>query len=90
MPLDGEYAFNRGLTPRELARVLRVSPDRVRAWIQSGELRAINTATTRCGKPRYVIMPRHVAEFERRRLVSIPPKTARRKRQQDVTDYYPD
>jgi hypothetical protein len=27
-----------GRTPNELARVLRVSPDRVRRWIMNGEL----------------------------------------------------
>ena len=44
MPLDPPAHLpaggDRGMTPRELARVLRVSPDRVRAWIASGELGA--------------------------------------------------
>jgi hypothetical protein len=80
-----------GRTPNELARVLRVSPDRIRAWIKSGELGAINTAPTRCGKPRYVILPHHLAAFERGRQATTDPKPApRRKRQQGMVDYFPD
>jgi excisionase family DNA binding protein len=41
----------RGLTVREVARRYRVSPDKVRAWIRRGELAAVNTASTLCGKP---------------------------------------
>jgi len=46
-----------GLTPREVAKLLRVNADRVRGWIKSGELRALNVATARCGRPRFVIYP---------------------------------
>jgi excisionase family DNA binding protein len=77
-----------GLTLREAARMLRVSPDRIRAWIVAGELGAVNVATTRCGKPRLVILPAHLAEWERRR-VSPPPRPRRRRRTRDV-DFYPD
>jgi excisionase family DNA binding protein len=81
----------RGHTPAELARLLRVSPDRVRAWIKSGELGAIDTATHRCGKPRYVILPHHLAEFERRRAAATPAgKPAPRRRRLVAVDYYPD
>jgi excisionase family DNA binding protein len=82
----------RGYTPRELARVLRVSPDRVRAWIQAGELGAIDTARNRCGRPRYVILPHHLAEFEQRRRAATPaPKPPpRRRRLPAVIDFYPD
>jgi excisionase family DNA binding protein len=79
----------RGYTPRELARLLRVSPDRVRSWIAAGELGAIDTARHRCSKPRYVILPQHVEEFLRRRSASPAPKPRRRKRTCAV-DYYPD
>jgi hypothetical protein len=81
----------RGLTPNEVARLIRVSPDRVRAWIKSGELGAIDTAPHRCGKPRYVILPGHLAEFERRRRAATPAaKPAPRRRRAPVKDYYPD
>jgi hypothetical protein len=80
----------RGWTPRELASIIRVSPDRVRAWIVSGELGAINTAPHRCGKPRYIILPHHVAEFERKRAAAAPPKSPRRRRQAaGVIDFFP-
>jgi excisionase family DNA binding protein len=81
----------RGYTPRELARLLRVSADRVRAWIASGELGAINTAPHRCGRPRYVVLPHHLAEWEKRRQVTTAPKPApRRKHQAEIIDFYPD
>ena len=80
----------RGYTPAELARLLRVSPDRIRAWIHSGELKAINTASTRCGKPRYVILPAHLEEFERLHAAAPPPKPVRRKKLIGMVDYFPD
>jgi hypothetical protein len=80
----------RGLTPNELARVLRVSPDRIRAWIKAGQLQAINTASTVCGRPRYVVLPHHLAEFEARRLAGSPPKPPRRRRAAAQIDFYPD
>jgi excisionase family DNA binding protein len=83
-------ATGHGHTPRELARLLRVSPDRVRAWIAAGELGAIDTARHRCGRPRYVILPHHLAEFEATRRAAPPPKPARRKRRSLETDFYPD
>jgi excisionase family DNA binding protein len=83
----------RGYTPREAARVLRASPDKVRALIQSGHLAAINMATPGARKPRYVILPEHLAEFARSRRVVAMPATApatRRKRTTGGIDYYPD
>jgi excisionase family DNA binding protein len=78
------------LTRREVAKLLRVSPDKVMGWIRSGELPAINTASVRCGKPRYVILPHHLAEFERRRQAASPPGPQRRRRQPAAIDFYPD
>jgi len=43
--LTAAVAEPRGHTPAELARLLRVSPDRVRAWIANGELGALNLGT---------------------------------------------
>jgi excisionase family DNA binding protein len=80
----------RGHTVRELAKVLRVSPDKVRGWIARGELGAINTAAARCGKPRYVILPHHLAEFEGRHAAAQPAEPVRRKRRTVAVDYYPD
>jgi excisionase family DNA binding protein len=79
------------MTPRELARLLRVSPDRIRAWIASGELPALNVARHRCGRPKYIIMPWHLAEWGRSRQAAAPPRPRRsRRRPAGWTDYYPD
>jgi excisionase family DNA binding protein len=77
----------RGYTPRELARILRISPDKVRALIRSGELGA--TSKLRCGKPRFVVLPHHLAEFEKGRRISPAAKPAPRpKRLRDMVDYF--
>lgn len=79
-----------GLTVREVARRYRVSEDKVRAWIRSGELRAINTAAVACGKSRWVIPPEALPEFERRRAAGpTHPAPRRRQRQQGAIDFYP-
>jgi Helix-turn-helix domain len=80
----------RGLTVADVAARYRVSPDKVRGWIKRGELRAINTAAVQCGKPRFVIPPEALPEFERRRSAALPPKPARRRRPPEMHDFYPD
>jgi hypothetical protein len=69
--------------------MLRVSPDKVRRWIDRGELGAVNTAETRCGKPRWVILPHHLEQFERGRQAS-PPAKASRRRERPPLDYFPE
>jgi transposase len=78
-----------GLTVADLACRYRVSPDKVRTWINRGELRAVNTATALCGRPRWVVSPDALAEFERRRAAGPPPKPPRRPRRPVQIDYYP-
>lgn len=68
-----------GLTPREVGKLLRIGPDRVRAMILRGELGAVNTAPTLCGKPRFIVLPHHLREFEQRRAAATP-ATPRRRR----------
>jgi excisionase family DNA binding protein len=81
----------RGFTVRDVAQRFRVSPDKVRRWICSGELRAVNVASTLCGKPLWRITPEAVEEFEKLRGSVPPPKPAnRRKRAKDFIDFYPD
>ena len=79
-----------GLTVRDVARRYRVGEDKVRAWIKTGELAAINTAATLCAKPRFVITVEAIQRFEAKRTVCPPPKVKRRRRQSEVKDYYPD
>jgi hypothetical protein len=83
--------MEKGLTVRDVASRYRVSPDKIRTWIRQGRLQAINTATFLCGKPRFVILPHHLSEFEKERAAGPPPKPPRRKRlPSDFIDYYPD
>ena len=84
-------SLQRGLTVADVARRYRVSPDKVRGWIKRGELSAINTASSRCGKPRYVIMPESLERFELGRQAATPPSPApRRRRQPGMVDFYPE
>jgi excisionase family DNA binding protein len=77
------------MTPRELARWLRVGVSRVRTWIRDGELPAVNVADP--GRPpRYVVLPEHLAAFlGGRRTTAPPPKPARRRKRTSAIDYYP-
>ena len=79
-----------GMTVSEVARRLRVSPDKIRSWIASGELQAVNIAAALCGKPRFVILPEHLAAFVNRRAAAAPKPPPRRRRRADVIDFYPD
>jgi transposase len=80
-----------GLTVADVARRYRVSPDKVRQWIKRGELSAINAATALCGKPRWVVPPESLVQFERRRRSEQPaPHTRRRRKRTGEVDYYPD
>jgi transposase len=79
----------RGYTVADLANRFRVSPDRVRAWVRSGRLKALNVADARCGRPRFVVTPEAVAEFERQAAAATPPIPPRRKRRSAAIDYFP-
>jgi hypothetical protein len=79
-----------GLTPNEVAKRLRVNADKVRAWIKCGKLDAINTASAKCGKPRWVVTPEALARFEASQKPEAPPIPAPRcKRQRGMVDYFP-
>ena len=79
-----------GLTPREVARYLRVSPDRVRSWIKAGVLRALNTAPSKLGKPRFIILPADLEQFAARQEARPAAPTKRRsKKHTPIVDYYP-
>lgn len=90
MPTDTTPAPGRGLTVADVARRYRVSPDRVRAWIARGELRALNTRDVRNGRPRWLIPPEALADFERGRVALAPPPKPPRRKPVAPKDYYPD
>jgi len=83
-------ALDAGMTVPELSRLLRVSCDKIRLWIVRGELRALNTAGARTARPRYIVLPAHLAEFERSRSAAPPPKRARKRKRPPQVDYFPD
>jgi hypothetical protein len=58
-----------------VARRYRVGEDKVRGWIARGELRAINTTSQLCGRPRWTIPAEALAAFEQRRAGSPLPRT---------------
>ena len=78
------------LTPPQVAERFGVSPDKVRAWIASGELAATNVATRPSGRPRWRISAAALAAFEAARQGERPtPKPRRRrKRQPDVIQFF--
>lgn len=79
------------LTVQEVARRYRVSPDKVRGWITRGELKAINTASALCARPRWVVTPEALRDFERARQGCAPtPKAQRKRREPHLIDFYPD
>ena len=77
-------------TPPELAELWGVSPDKVRAWIHSGELQAVNQAAKQGGRPRYRISRKAIEKFEARRSVQqeVARPRKRRKPADDVTEYF--
>ena len=85
---DASYAA--GLTVRDLARRYRVGEDKIRGWIRCGEMRAVNTATALCGRPRWVVSPDALAEFERRRVSGPIPQPKRPRKKTGIVDYFPD
>ena len=78
------------LSPPELARRWGVSAEKVRTWVRTGELKAVNGATRPGERPRFLIDIVDLAEFEARRLVVATPAAPRRRRRRDigVTKYF--
>lgn len=77
-----------GLTTKEVAQRFRVSQLKVRGWIRAGKLKAIDTAEPG-RKPRFVVLPEALAEFERSRSTAPLPKVPKRKRAGGI-DFFPD
>ena len=79
-----------GLTTSDVARRFRVSEDKVRAWLATGELLGVNTSSSLAARPRWVVSHEALLEFEKRRSSAPPPKPPRRrKKRSNEVDYYP-
>jgi len=68
-------------TPPEVAARYGVKPSKILGWIRSGELAAMNLATSLSGRPRFRITAEALAEFEARRTVApvVKPKARPRR-----------
>jgi excisionase family DNA binding protein len=77
---NGQADPAHGMTVGQVAKYLRIGEDRVRQMIKSGELGALNTAYERGAKPRYVVLPRHLRDWEQQHEVSPEPRQAPRRR----------
>ena len=62
-------------SPDDIATRYSVKASKVLAWINSGELRAVNITTRRGVKPRWKIDPITLAAFENSRASKPSPKT---------------
>lgn len=72
------------LTPSEVAKILKVSPETVIGWIRKAELRAVNVGSgTR--RSRFRVSKESLDEFLRLREVQPPaPRQSRRRRTEPV------
>ncbi len=78
------------LTVPQLARLWAVDPHKIRCWILSGELKAINGAKDpNSRRPRYLIDVADIRAFEEAREVipACPHPRARRNRRSTVKQY---
>ena len=65
------------LTPPQVAKRLRVSPEKVIHWIRTGKLAGINIAESAL-RPRFRVSAESLEAFEVARAVIPPTKTPRR------------
>ena len=72
-------------TTTDVAQILQLTTDAVRARIASGELRAIDVATPGSVRPRYRVTEEQLRDYVDSRKTSPLPK---RKRQVVVQDYF--
>jgi len=89
MPEQTDGTLATGYTVADLARRFRVGEDKIRRWILSGELKALNVASSLCGRPRFVVTANALAEFEKRRTAGPPPKAPRRRKRVTGEDFFP-
>jgi len=62
----------RPLTVPEVARFLRVRPNKVLSWIRSGRLRGYNVAERENGQPKYRVNPDDLQAFQQQRAITRP------------------
>lgn len=81
--------LERMLTPPQVAHRLGVKVERVRNWIRSGELQAVDLASRSSTRPRFRVDPVALALFEQRRRVGTEPVPSRaRTRSPEIIEFF--
>lgn len=70
----------RTYTPAEIREMLRVSDEKVYAWIESGEMAAFNVAGKKATRPRYRIEESALRDFINMKSVNAMPTATTRRR----------
>ena len=70
----------KAMTPMQYAKTLGIDVETVRNWIRSGELAAVNTASSPAKKVRWRITMAAVADFEKRRSNRVKAQPEHRNR----------
>ena len=89
--MSRDIALGTMMTPPQVGRRCQVSADKVRGWIASGELRAVDLAARRGGQPRWRIDPVDLEAFLARRAainVTQTKAAGKRGRAADVIQFY--
>jgi len=76
------------LSPPQIAKQLGIDPAKIIAWINSGQLNAINVAENLAGRPRYRVSSQALEDFLRRRSTSPAPQPVRRRKALFQRKYY--
>ncbi len=74
---DVVQAGERPLTVPEVAKFLRVRPNKVLSWIRSGRLRGYNITERENGRPKYRVNPSDLNDFVSRRCPTRPTSPGR-------------
>lgn len=79
---------SRAITPPALSKQLVVHVSKILGWIRSGELRAVNLGNG--SRPRWRILPDDLEQFLARRAAqpTTPVRRAKRKKLENVTEYF--
>ena len=80
----------RTYTTKEVAESLRVSPDKVLAWIRSGELEAVDVSTRGSRKKRFRVTHDAFQQFLRSRTTRPAPRPERRARRRQDEERIPE
>ena len=83
MPDEGAW-----MTPPAVAALLGIDPAKVISWIKRGELRAVDLAEVRGGRPRYRIAPEWLEQFLLARQTTPAPKPVRQRKAGFERQYY--